>query len=244
MGLLDNPASRLHAILSRYRDAAERGKPVVTTWCEVFEVDQDELLPVLGQAATLLGQIGRDIEEGGFSDQADAYEAFRGVWGQPFLVTTHAWGATPSPGKSLVDEAALAALRGLAGFLAVTRPEGHVPEAEVIQDLRDQVRGLLDVLSEDASLPPELRLVMSHRLHDILWAMDHVRIGGPDAVAAAVERLLGQVVIYRDTAGTDQGLVQKVMDLASQVWRVFKIGSEANAALEGWESVLHQLPPG
>lgn len=62
-----------------------------------------------------------------------------------------------------------------------------------------------------------------------------MRIGGPDAVAAAVERLLGQVVISRATAGAGGGLLQKVMDTASQVWRVFKIGSEASTALEGWD---------
>lgn len=108
----------------------------------------EQLLPALGQAATLVGRIGRDIEEGGFSDQADVYDAFRSQWGAPFLVTGHAWGATPNPGPALVDEAALAALHGLAGFLAVTR-QGHVPDAEVVEELRDQVRGLLDTLSND-----------------------------------------------------------------------------------------------
>jgi hypothetical protein len=85
---------------------------------------------------------------------------------------------------------------------------------------------------------------MNHRIHDVLWALDHVHIGGPDAVAGAVERLVGQVVVYAPEAQQRSGVMHRIIATASTVWNAFKVGSEAARALEGWEAVMKALPPG
>jgi hypothetical protein len=84
---------------------------------------------------------------------------------------------------------------------------------------------------------------MNARLHDILWAMDHVRIGGPGAVEQATERLLGQIVLHSTPEAQESGFLKKVLKIIGLVWVAYKAGPEAHAALEGWQNVLRQLPP-
>lgn len=221
-----------------------QAQAVYDTWAEVLEVPREDLLPHLGRAASLIGEIERAIIEGGHQDQMDVYQQFKRHWSTPFTGGDHNPNAGQNPGKALVDDGALAALRSLAGFLSMARPEGSVPSEEVTASFREQLNSLLEELAVDDETPKELRVIISHRLHDVLWALDHVRIGGPDAVAAAVERLLGQVVIYASNPEQRAGVVQRVMAAASTVWKAYKIGPEVAHALEGWESVIQSLPPG
>lgn len=245
MGSLDNPAGRLHALLSEYQSVADRSKSIHQTWAEILGVKEPALLPHLAGVAELIPQIDQAITKGGHAEQRTLFDEFSRAWSLPILGGDHGMRQTPSPGPRLIDPGALAALGGLSAYLSAVSPEGSVPDEETAGTLRSQVEDLLSDLAEDPVLPRALAEAMNHRLHDILWAMDHVRIGGPGAVEAATERLLGQIVIHTNQdVRENSGFLKKALKALGIVWVAYKAGPEAHAALEGWEHVLGELPPG
>lgn len=153
---------------------------------------------------------------------------------------------TPSPADAAVDPGALAALGSLSAYLSAFAPEGVIPDDERVAEFRAAVTDLLNDLAGEKTLPPELRAAINARLHDVMWAMDHVRIGGPGAVEQATERLLGQITItlHSTPEARDSGFLKRVMKTIGLVWVGYKAGPEAHAALEGWQEILNELPPG
>lgn len=105
---------------------------------------------------------------------------------------------------------------------------------------------LLQEVVADTTFPTAVRSAITARLHDVLWAMDHINIGGPGAVEVATERLLGQIVVHTSTNAEvrETSLFKRTMKTLGLVWIAYKAGPEAAAALEGWQDILRELPPG
>jgi hypothetical protein len=245
MGNANNPAGRLHTVLTAYRAAAHQDSTMHATWATVLGVSEGQVPVALAEVAALIAEIHRLVVQCGAAEQIALFDAFGRQWAVP-IMSEHHPRQTPSPGPGAVDPNALAALGGLSAYLSTCAPEGVLPDAERVAELRAAVGDLLDGLAGEDSLPPGLRSAISARLHDIIWAMDHVRIGGPGAVKQATERLLGQINIslYDAPEARDSGFLKKVMKTISCIWVAYKAGPQVHAALEGWQDILKELPPG
>lgn len=245
MGNVNNPAGRLHTLLSEYRSVANTDVTIHQTWANVLNVAEGDVPIALAEVAALIPAIERLVNDSGQVEQVEVWKTFGRTWAIPVMTEQHPRQG-PSPGPDLVNPSALAALGGLSAYFSSIAPEGVVPDQDRVAELRADVSSLLADLVEDQSLPPELKVAINARLHDVLWAMDHVRVGGPGAVQQATERLLGQIIIHSESTpeARKSGFLKKVLKAIGVVWVAYKAGPEAHAALQGWQDVLKELPPG
>jgi hypothetical protein len=243
MGNANNPAGRLHTVLTAYRAAAHTDSTMHATWATVLGVPEGQVPVALAEVAALIPEIHRLVDQCGSTEQAALFNAFGRQWAVP-MMSVHHPRQTPSPGPDAVDPSALAVLGGLSEYLSTCAPEGVVPDAERLAEFRAAVLELLDGLASEDSLPKELRSAINARLHDIVWAMDHVRVGGPGAVEQATERLLGQITISLSNApeARNSGFLKKVTKTISCIWVAYKAGPQVHAALDGWQELLKELP--
>jgi hypothetical protein len=243
MSKLNNPAGRLHELLIAFRDNASTSATINTTWCKALEVEASDLLPMLGQVGSLLGEVREAVLRSGRKELAELHSQFAAAWAIPIF--THGRNPSTDASNDLVDAGALVALGSLALNFELVAPDGSVPDKELEESVRDDLRELLEQLAADGDLPAPLRAAIAARVHDILWAMDHVKIVGPDGVAAAIERLVGQLAIFAADAPSTRsaGIFKRTMQAAARAWSAFRFAGEAQKAIEGWQKVFELLPP-
>jgi hypothetical protein len=243
MSKLNNPAGRLHELLSAFRDNAGPSQTINGAWCAALQVEQSELLPRLGQVASLLDQVRIAVERSERKELREAHAQFANSWAVPIF----GHGRNPSGDQSsgLVDQGALVALGSLAMVFELVAPDGQIPDEELGITVKADLNELLEELVADTELPGELRAAISARVHDILWAIDHVKIVGPDGVQAAIERLVGQLAIFtvEDAAPRNAGLFRRTMQVAAFAWSAFRNVGDTQQALEAWRSVFELMPP-
>ena len=176
MATLDNPAGRLHGMLSAFREAADKQTTILDTWASVLEVsDISEVASELAGVASLLSDIEQAVQRAGREEQVEVFQAFRWAWAVPMLALEHPPRTTPSSGKAVVDPQALTALAGLSAFLSATASEGVVPDVEQSSGLRSEVEALIETLVNEVGVPTQIQRLMSDRLHDMLSYIDHLR---------------------------------------------------------------------
>lgn len=243
MSKLNNPAGRLHELLTDFDELASTSITINDVWTVVLRTDPGELLPALGQAASLLGDVRTAVERSGRQSLLTAYEKFSVAWAIPFL--SHGRNPSSDASHGLVDSNALVALGMVAEVLEMVAPDGSVPSPEAADVVRTDLRELLDALTADEELPADLRAMVAARVHDILWAIDHVRIVGPEGVQAAVERLIGQLDIFSSAqpCSRDNSVFKKVMQVAGRAWVAFRAVGAAHEAIDGWQKAFELLPP-
>ncbi|MCK5928521.1 MAG: hypothetical protein KAG80_10040 [Nocardioides sp.] len=247
MSKLNNPAGRLHELLTAFEEHAGSNTTINSAWCEALRVEPAELLPMLGEVAALLGDVREAVKRSGRSELQDLHDEFAAQWAVPIF--TH--GRNPSGDRGngqsggLVDRAALVALGALAINFELVEPDGNIPDEEARAALTSGLSDLLEQVASDTELSADLRAAISTRLHDILWAIDHVTIVGPDGVEAAVERLVGQALIFTagDQRSRSSGVFRRTLETAARVWSAFRAPGETREAIEGWQSILELLPP-
>jgi hypothetical protein len=244
MSKLNNPAGRLHELLTAFRDNGSPNATINATWCKALDVDQSELLPMLGQVAALLGEVRVAVMRSGRMELQELHNHFSAAWALPIF--THGRNPASDAGHDLIDAGALGALGSLAINFELVEPDGNIPDEELELAVKTDLHELLEQLAADTDLPAPLRAVISARVHDILWAMDHVKIVGPNGVEAAIERLVGQVAIFTadDLDPRRTSIFQRTMQAAARAWGAFRTPGEVHQAIEGWQKLLEILPPG
>lgn len=230
VGRLDNPAGRLHYFLASFNDAYEVEDKRRETWGRALDVGEADVSLQLWKVADLLPATYRAVAR---RDTDDPYRA---------LAVHHMWEwAAPFEDDldrptERVQEPALLALNTISAFLSDTAPEGAVPGSEERQSLRDEVAQVIEETIASEEAPPELRELILERLHQILWALDHVHIGGPAAVAAAVERLAGALVFCgREAVETPPA--RRSMSVALKLYGAFLSGPVVGHALRAWSDI-------
>lgn len=146
------------------------------------------------------------------------------------------------------------ALKMLSAYLEGMMPEGAIPGDEEVEELRESVRKLRDdVIATD--LPSEIKRGILHRLGDVLEALDHLHIGGPDAVRRAAEALALTAVLYEAEVEGDMAVFTRLKSLAKRAWVAFTVASMLASAALTWDRIAdlklldsgseqRQLPPG
>lgn len=235
-----NPAGRLHELLTRF--AAQQGKSAVGAWASVLDVTEADVPMYLGEVASLL----RDVRDAAKETGLDHFDPI------PQHLTTLSQSIFPLDqpfrGQSAnvaPDASAMQALKMLSAFLENTASEGKIPEDDELDELRESVRQLVEEVSY-AELPPEIRRALLHRLVEMQGALEHLNIGGPDAVRRAAESLAISAVIYEGDAEHDGAVFSKIKLVARKTWLAFTVTTTLANAVLTWDRItdLHFLGPG
>jgi hypothetical protein len=238
---LDNPAGRLHSLLSGFKAIADDANPILDQWAAVLETESvDETLVALAAVAGLVPAIERELLVTGDEEQMETFRTFSSAWIK--CVTFPQFDGTKRPSAArtnLVNTGALAALGSISSFLSMASSEGVVPPPEAVDSLRKQAQRLLDSAVSDQSIEPAVRRILLDYIHRLIWALDHLRIGGPEAVHAASDRLIGQLQEASKPVG--ESVWARVADLVRTGWAMFRMGPQAAAALNGWQDVAGEI---
>lgn len=242
---LDNPAGRLHAFLSNFKSHADANKSIITCWSQALEWDEANVTVSLSHVAALVPQIEQAVYLSGDSDQVEAFEHFAPLWGAALFFPLYDGNQKPSGALELISPGSLQALGSLSGFLSATASEGLVPAPDRLADLRAQVDDLLQGVLIDAAgnrgMPAEVSALVIDHLHRLLWALDHLRLGGPGAVQAVTDRLLVQLAVAPEPTKR-HGVWTKVLGVTFAVYTAFTKGPEVQAAIESWGHIIQELP--
>lgn len=246
-----NPAQRLYAILKRHTEVAEAGEAVgySTVWCRALEVEAGEVAEHIADAFGLIGEVRRALEATGDEMLLDQFNLHKESWAHAFVPTSSGWHQQLNGGT--VEAAALSALGGIGSHLAVVAYEGKMPSGDERSELRDLVQDAIDAVLDDESLDDKLADVLVRRLYDMMWALDYLRIKGPDGIAAACDRLVvalntaGQDLVESDPAkdSDDQRSRRAVLDkVAHVVGRAVEI-VQMPGAVYGTYAAMAELAP-
>lgn len=234
MGKLDNPAGRLHCALSSYNERFKNDETRGATWAKVLGVSQPEVPLHLWKTAELLAETYSAVSE---RHEDDPYRQLAthhmNEWAAPFVNGL-------AHGNERVGKPALLALDTISAVLSDTASEGTVPESDELQSLRDELASVIEETINSDEAQPELQQVIVERLHQIRWALDHVHIGGPAAVTAAVERLAGALVV-RGREAVETPSARRSMSVALKLYGAFLSGPVVGQALRAWNDIAQTV---
>ncbi|MBO3094699.1 hypothetical protein [Cellulomonas dongxiuzhuiae] len=237
----DNPAGRLHALLTEFQEHAHENRSITHTWALTLDCDPSEVVVALGEVAGLLADIRRVV---GRIDSPGATELLL-HFGEKWAGVIFTPDRNMTQGShGLVTHAELAALAGLSALLSSTASEGAVVDMKVTAELRSTLLDVLQEVRADSGLPADLRAILVARIHDMLWAIDHLATVGADGVKAAAERLAGALAIRPNSADKQHPIVAKVLSAAGKAWTFFTMGPKVQQSLEGWNGIVGQIGPG
>jgi hypothetical protein len=242
---LDNPAGRLYELLSAYREVASDTQPIINAWAQVFGVGTRwETLLRIAETLGLIPEIEAAVERSGDEEQIALFRDFVGDWVAGVAFPDRNLYANPSVAmSSAISQQNLRVLGGLSSFLSATASEGPVPSPDQLAGLRGRVQQLIDSITEDSELPEDIRRAALDHAYRLAQALDHFRIGGPGAVKAATERLVGATVLAPDRVRKSPTWTN-LLAVGGAVWTVFMVTGEAQQALEAWETLFKELPGG
>ncbi len=230
MANLDNPAGRLHAFLVAYQEAATNGGNVRVTWGAALDLNDPVAIHLkLSEIGGLILEVHRAVSRQGRPAYRELCSHHIPEWASPFNTPLNAT-------APVVPSSALLGLNAISDFLSERASEGVLPDDEERRSLREEVWMTIEETKEADDVPVEVRQVILERLHQIIWALDHVQVGGPEAVAAAVERLVASLVIHGQTPKSN--LAKRCWNLVEVFFRTLKRGPEIREGLEGWSDVL------
>lgn len=238
----DNAAARLHSLLAAV-NKPKTGRTVVTVatvWRSAIKwTGTDEELVVC--LCALLDEVHRTVDRLDDPMATRLYDQFLPSWLHSVLGPEASW---TSDAGNLVDQGALVALDVLADIVAGSRHVESELEPEAVAELREALTHALAAVRSEVELPSEVQQLLIARLHDILWALDHLAVTGSEGVLAATERLAGAMGLNLPHASRDRPVVRGALKVAGQVWSAFKLGRPTQEALKGWQELYAMLPSG
>jgi hypothetical protein len=176
--------------------------------------------------------------------QVEAVRQFSPAWAAPVFGANGQFNSARGSAPAVTD---LATLGMVASYLSAVAPEGRAPDEEQVKTLAEDVADLIAAIQDSSDLSPDvLRLILQH-LSKVEWALRHLRIGGPGAVKAATEALLGAVVLETPESVRETATWKRVVTVVGAVWVVFTGLPEAQTALEAWQgagrTAIEQVAP-
>jgi hypothetical protein len=239
----DNPAGRLHDLLSRLAEHPP-SNPVIDAWAEVLGVEQRDVILRLGDVANLVPQIQAAAESGNEPALVDSVTRYRDAWAKPIFPVDSAFNSELH--RVLPDGPAMETLNLVSAQLHRIAPDGVVPDEVELAKLKARLREISDEIQVAEEIPVELRELIVDRLGDAVSALEHLNVGGPGAVKRAMEALIGSVLTTpenRDIAVGSQK-IKKMLAIAGVIWVGFTAGQEVPKSIEGWGTTIQLLTPG
>jgi hypothetical protein len=240
---LDNPAGRLHTVLTAFQTACSRGLNIQETWQATLSTEGvGSTLIGVAEVASLVPAIEQALIRAGDHDQLSLFYEFAEDWASAVIFPRRDFQAQAAS-NYLPNKRVMHTLAGLSGFLSIAASEGPVPPQATMTELHDQVQGLIDSLADDTELPSELRREIADHLQRLASALLHFRIGGPDAVKSALDRLRVTVAFAPEPV-KQTGMWKRVAATGGVVWVAFTSSPVIADAIEGWGRIGGMLPPG
>lgn len=239
----DNPAGRLHELLTQLSEQNDDRESLVVAWAGVLSVPQGDLILHIGGVADLVRQIQEAVDRVGDEILRAPVRRLRETWARPIFPTDHAFNAelrAVLPGPESLESLGLVSAQ-----LHLLAPEGKVPDGDELNELQQQVRDLIDEVRQSSELPDYVKDAIASRLMGVDKAIEHVHIGGPDAVRRAMEAVLGTVILADEPAKTAKtSAVQKVWVTIGVIWIAFNAGPKIQASIEAWPKIVHEVTSG
>lgn len=126
----------------------------------------------------------------------------------------------------------------VATHLAAVAPDGKIPDEGAREELKGQIEDLLEEVDQATDLDEIVQHLLTTRLSQVLEAIEHVRIGGPNAVRFATEALIGAIDVQRSQTWRSKTGKRVAMVLGA-VWFAFSAGPTVQNSLEAWSDVFH-----
>jgi hypothetical protein len=239
----DNPAGRLHDLLSRLAEQPPSNS-VIGAWAEVLGVEMRDVILRLGDVANLVPQIQAAAESGNEPALVDSVTRYRDAWAKPIFPVDSAFNAELH--RVLPDGPAMETLNLVSAQLHRIAPDGMVPDEEELAKLKARLREISDEIQVADEIPEELRGLIVDRLGDAVSALEHLNVGGPGAVKRAMEALIGSVLTTPKNRGIAVGSekIKKMLAIAGVIWVGFTAGQEVPKSIEGWGTTIQLLTPG
>jgi hypothetical protein len=242
MPYYDNPAGRLHDLLARLAEQPQTGS-VVGAWAGVLEVDEADIAVHLGRVAELVRQIQEAVDQADEPALLAPVQRFRAVWTRPIFPEDQPFSAQLS--KVLPDATAMEALNLVSAQLHSIAAEGKVPSEDELAQLKSELRDLIDNVEAADDIPPDLKHLFISRLRSVEQAIEHLKVGGPNAIRHAMEAVIGSVVYAEDPAAVAKSQTFKnVMATLLIIWSVFSAGPDIQQSIEAWRDIVPVLSAG
>jgi hypothetical protein len=234
----DNPAGRLHELLRKLGEQ-NRGDSLLNAWAEVLRVKSDDVVLHIGSVANLVRQIQDAVDRAGEEALIAPVRRYRGVWARPIFPPEEAYN---NPLKSVLpDDAALESLELVSAQLHSIAPDGVVPDADQLEELKSQLREVVSAVREATDLPDDVKHLIVARLLDVEEAIEHLDVGGPEAIRRATEAVMGGLMFTRDVHVAKSQTVTKVWTTLLVLWAVFSAGPTIQASIEAWHEIVPAL---
>jgi hypothetical protein len=133
-------------------------------------------------------------------------------------------------------------LRAASEILHRDSPEGRPLAEGELDNLREQLEGLIGDVKAADDLPESVKQLIVSRLRNVLQAFDHIDIGGPHAVKLATEALAGAIDLGGNSLFTSN-IRNKVVSTIVALYTVFGVPATVQAGLPAWETAMHELMP-
>lgn len=218
----DNPAARLHVVLSRLR-AQPKSNPLHTSWDRVFGLADDapwhETYACLSQVAILPAQTVARLKS-----HPDVNEAPHFMdWHEPVLAVmsqTSLANSTEHASQHLTD-AVLTSL-SFAGWV-LGRDGRRLPSEEQLDELVVALNEFeQQVMAGD--LLPDLRLYLLEHIQQMRVAVRLVQVKGGDGLREAAERGMGGAVLWAYEQGRTP-LVDRLWEVAIKIATVAQLAT-------------------
>lgn len=231
---IDNPAGRLHALITAFHREAQGTVSLEQAWASLLGVDRRALIVnAMTERAGLVAAVNTAVSRQNSRAFEEMCAHHTSQWASPFLSDLGSHSVR-------VDDSAMVALNAVSEFLSERASEGAVPDDDERQSLRDELMTVIDETKGSDDAPVEVRQLIVDRLYQIVWAIDHVHIGGPGAVTAAVERLAGSLAISGPEAAKSPP-AKRSWNVVTKVWGAFRSGPAVLVALEAWPDVAEKF---
>lgn len=242
MPLYDNPAGRLHELLRKLSEQSlQNGLGV--SWARVLGVPANEVQLHIGAVADLVRQIEDAVDRLDDDDLRAPVVRLRDTWMRAIVPMEQAFKSklgTVCPPPEALESLALVSKQ-----LHLVASEGEVPEQDILDQLRERLHSLIGDLRESTDLSDDLKQAIVSRLMDVAKAIEHVHVGGPDAVRLATEAVLGTVMFSPDRAhagGTSS--FKKVCATLGAVWFAFTAAPVIQDSIEAVSTLVHEIESG
>jgi hypothetical protein len=242
MARLNNPAGRLHMLLSAYQDGCAPGRSFVVVWSTVFDVRTDDVQRRLCDAVSLIPAIEAALSSVEQSDeQMELFYLHREAYVAGLIWPGGTWGSNCADVP--IARADLVALGGISSFLSATAPEGEPPDEDEIAKLLQETAELITEVKEASGLSEPLRKALIRHLLALCAAIDDWRVYGAGGVTAASERIIGTLVVHGTSVNeANITTLKRVYEGAAKAWNAYvAVGTTALPAAIGWAALGHDL---
>ena len=264
MSDLNNPAGRLYGLLVRFNSSVQGN--VTAVWGEILGTqDPVDLAGLLAEVASLVPAAKAAATRSGSRSAQNTVARYAEPWLKAVTPFDKPMTAT-APQQVRPSDAALEALDSVSEILSQRVPDGDVPDGAHVEQLRQQVEGLIAEAETAEDVPEEVKAPLLERLRQIHRALNNLWLGGPDAVRSAVEQLVGAMSVAEAESPNLGGsafkrMKKNVVPVIAAIWIVFTAAPGARTDVSAWEGILEghltnspaqiapapetrQLPPG